>query len=78
MCVCKDCGYAHKFVGQYIHRCTVYTLLNFSLFDIHISRFAHNFGCSHDAFLSYQHGGEGRLSEKFANAMQHIVSDDLR
>ncbi|CAB4318323.1 unnamed protein product [Prunus armeniaca] len=24
------------------------------------------------------HGGEGRLSEKFANAMQHIVSDDLR
>jgi hypothetical protein len=24
------------------------------------------------------HGGEGRLSEKFANAMQHVVSDDVR
>ncbi|RXI06350.1 hypothetical protein DVH24_018392 [Malus domestica] len=24
------------------------------------------------------HGGEGRLSEKFASAMQHIVSEDLR
>ncbi|ONH97279.1 hypothetical protein PRUPE_7G181200 [Prunus persica] len=28
--------------------------------------------------LEESHGGEGRLSEKFANAMQHIVSDDLR
>ncbi|KAJ4965675.1 hypothetical protein NE237_017524 [Protea cynaroides] len=28
--------------------------------------------------LVNQHGGEGRLSEKFANAMQHIISDDIR
>ncbi|XP_041022381.1 phosphoinositide phosphatase SAC6 [Juglans microcarpa x Juglans regia] len=28
--------------------------------------------------LVNKHGGEGRLSEKFANAMQHIVSDDVR
>ncbi|KAK3005919.1 hypothetical protein RJ639_017792 [Escallonia herrerae] len=30
------------------------------------------------ADLVNKHGGEGRLSEKFANAMQHIVSDDVR
>ena len=29
-------------------------------------------------FIPYQHGGEGRLSEKFANAMMPIVSDDLK
>ncbi|KAB1202057.1 Phosphoinositide phosphatase SAC6 [Morella rubra] len=28
--------------------------------------------------LVNKHGGEGRLNEKFANAMQHIVSDDVR
>ncbi|XP_042484714.1 phosphoinositide phosphatase SAC6-like isoform X2 [Macadamia integrifolia] len=28
--------------------------------------------------LVNQHGSEGRLSEKFANAMQHIISDDIR
>ncbi|XP_050226758.1 phosphoinositide phosphatase SAC7-like [Mercurialis annua] len=28
--------------------------------------------------LVNKHGGEGRLSEKFANAMQHIISDDVR
>ncbi|KAJ7944064.1 Phosphoinositide phosphatase family protein [Quillaja saponaria] len=28
--------------------------------------------------LVNKHGGEGRLSEKFANAMQHIASDDVR
>lgn len=26
----------------------------------------------------YQHGGEGRLSNMFSNAMQPIVSEDLR
>ncbi|KAK2966852.1 hypothetical protein RJ640_027811 [Escallonia rubra] len=30
------------------------------------------------ADLVNKHGGEGRLSEKYANAMQHIVSDDVR
>ncbi|KAK4791403.1 hypothetical protein SAY86_031816 [Trapa natans] len=29
-------------------------------------------------FSPHQHGGEGRLSEKFANAMQSITSDDVR
>ncbi|CDP01800.1 unnamed protein product [Coffea canephora] len=28
--------------------------------------------------LVNKHGGEGRLCEKFANAMQHVVSDDVR
>lgn len=28
--------------------------------------------------LVNKHGGEGRLSEKFASAMQHVVSDDVR
>uniref|UniRef100_A0A5B6YNA5 Putative phosphoinositide phosphatase SAC6 n=1 Tax=Davidia involucrata TaxID=16924 RepID=A0A5B6YNA5_DAVIN len=28
--------------------------------------------------LVNKHGGEGRLSEKFAGAMQHVASDDLR
>ncbi|XP_052191197.1 phosphoinositide phosphatase SAC7-like [Diospyros lotus] len=28
--------------------------------------------------LVNKHGGEGRLNEKFANAMQHIVGDDVR
>ncbi|KAL3525181.1 hypothetical protein ACH5RR_013553 [Cinchona calisaya] len=28
--------------------------------------------------LVNKHGGEGRLCEKFANAMQHLVSDDVR
>lgn len=28
--------------------------------------------------LINKHGGEGRLCEKFGNAMQHIVSDDVR
>ncbi|KAJ9146873.1 hypothetical protein P3X46_029090 [Hevea brasiliensis] len=28
--------------------------------------------------LVNKHGGEGRLSEKFASAMQHIISDDVR
>ncbi|XP_060193804.1 phosphoinositide phosphatase SAC6-like [Lycium barbarum] len=28
--------------------------------------------------LVNKHGGEGRLSEKFANAMQHIAADDVR
>ncbi|KAF2312491.1 hypothetical protein GH714_034863 [Hevea brasiliensis] len=28
--------------------------------------------------LVNKHGGEGRLSEKFANAMQHVRSDDVR
>lgn len=33
---------------------------------------------SYATFVTLQHGGEGRLNEKFANAMQHIVSDDVR
>ncbi|KAJ0096360.1 hypothetical protein Patl1_29264 [Pistacia atlantica] len=28
--------------------------------------------------LINKHGGEGRLCEKFANAMQHVISDDVR
>ncbi|KAJ4844537.1 GTPase activating protein (GAP) for Rho1p [Turnera subulata] len=28
--------------------------------------------------LVNKHGGEGRLSEKFASSMQHVVSDDVR
>ncbi|OVA00609.1 Synaptojanin [Macleaya cordata] len=28
--------------------------------------------------LVNKHGGEGRLCEKYANAMQHVVSDDIR
>ncbi|KAF8405537.1 hypothetical protein HHK36_010444 [Tetracentron sinense] len=28
--------------------------------------------------LVNKHGSEGRLSEKYANAMQHVVSDDIR
>ncbi|XP_057965812.1 phosphoinositide phosphatase SAC6-like [Malania oleifera] len=28
--------------------------------------------------LVNKHGGEGRLSEKFANAMQHLINDDVR
>uniref|UniRef100_A0A5B6YM38 Putative phosphoinositide phosphatase SAC6-like n=1 Tax=Davidia involucrata TaxID=16924 RepID=A0A5B6YM38_DAVIN len=28
--------------------------------------------------LVNKHGGEGRLSEKFSTAMQHVISDDLR
>lgn len=30
------------------------------------------------AIFDDQHGGEGRLSEKFSNAMQHVVGDDVR
>lgn len=26
----------------------------------------------------YQHGAEGRLSEKFASAMQHVSGEDVR
>jgi len=29
-------------------------------------------------FFCDQHGGEGRLSERFAGAMQHITGDDVR
>ena len=27
---------------------------------------------------TFQHGGEGRLNEKFANALQHVDGDDVR
>lgn len=33
---------------------------------------------SYATFVTFQHGGEGRLSEKYAGAMQHVVSDDVR
>ncbi|XP_043709836.1 phosphoinositide phosphatase SAC7-like [Telopea speciosissima] len=36
------------------------------------------YGCVFAVDLVNQHGSEGRLSEKFANAMQHVSSDDIR
>ncbi|KAK9948257.1 hypothetical protein M0R45_003842 [Rubus argutus] len=42
------------------------------------SGFKKKYGAVLAVDLVNTHGGEGRLSEKFANAMQHIVSDDLR
>lgn len=32
----------------------------------------------HLLFAIHQHGSEGRLSEKYASAMQNIFSDDIK
>lgn len=34
--------------------------------------------CFHVTGISYQHGGEGRLCDKFANSLQTVTSDDVR
>jgi len=38
----------------------------------------HLFEWSSFSFVFYQHGGEGRLCEKFGSTMQHVASDDVR
>lgn len=38
----------------------------------------HIFESSSIPFEFYQHGGEGRLCEKFGDAMQHLAGDDVR